>query len=152
MQFSILSDFPSQAQRVIRRKGTLFISCPLRSSLLVLTPEEWVRQHWIGYLLEKNIPRSALIAERLTPVEGMSKRLDLLWLKKARPFVLFEFKAPRIEIHISVFEQIARYNHHLGCPWLVISNGLEHQIFCYDYENRQYKNWYGSIDSAPFWD
>lgn len=108
-------------------KDTFFIYEPLRKRWLVLTPEEWVRQHWVQYflLVEKRSP-SSLIAESKIVLNGTVKRTDLLVTEKAQPKILVECKAPHISITEETFDQIARYNSVVGAERILMSNGAHH--------------------------
>ena len=92
-------------------KDTFFIYDIVRKSWLVLTPEEWVRQHFVHYFIKvKKYAPSALILEKKLEVNGTLKRIDLLITEKASPKILIELKAPHIKLTQETFEQIARYN------------------------------------------
>ncbi|WKS94726.1 type I restriction enzyme HsdR N-terminal domain-containing protein [Riemerella columbina] len=117
-------------------KDTFFIYDILRKSWLVLTPEEWVRQHWIHYFrTTKGYHNSAIIAEQKIPLNQTTKRIDLLITEKTQPKILIECKAPSVLLTEEVFEQIARYNSIIQAPEIILSNGLHH-IFA------KYKNGY----------
>ncbi len=108
-------------------KDTFFIYDLVRKSWLVLTPEEWVRQHWLHYfhfVRKKNL--SSLILEQKLELNGTTKRIDLLVTEKTKPKILVECKAPNIPLKPIHFEQIARYNSLLGAEQIIISNGLHH--------------------------
>lgn len=108
-------------------KDTFFIYDILRKTYLVLTPEEWVRQHWVHYfhqIKSKNI--SSLIVEKKIEINTTVKRIDLLVTEKAQAKILIECKAPHIPITEEVFEQVARYNSVVLAPEIILSNGFEH--------------------------
>ncbi len=108
-------------------KDTFFIYDLVRKSWLVLTPEEWVRQHWLHYfrfVKKKNL--SSLILEQKLELNGTTKRIDLLVTEKTNPKILIECKAPSIALKETHFEQIARYNSLIGAQQIVISNGFHH--------------------------
>ena len=108
-------------------KDKFFIYDVLRKKYLLLTPEEWVRQHWIQHFLSLNIyAPSALIDEKKIALNGLTKRIDLLVTEKAKPKILIECKAPQIKITEKTFEQTARYNSVLGAGEIILSNGLQH--------------------------
>ncbi len=108
-------------------KDTFFIYDVVRKSWLVLTPEEWVRQHFLHYFLKvKNYATSALILEKKLELNGTTKRIDLLITEKTEPKILVELKAPHIKITQQTFEQIARYNSIIGAERIILSNGLQH--------------------------
>lgn len=101
---------------------------PLRKRWVVLTPEEWVRQHFVAFLqAELGFP-SALIANEVgLHLNGCSRRSDtVIYDRTLRPLCLVEYKAPSVAITQKVFDQIARYNSVLQAPYLIVSNGLSH--------------------------
>jgi type I site-specific restriction endonuclease len=103
----------------------------IRKKWLVLTPEEWVRQHLIKFLVEdRKYPSSLFALERLVNVNGLPQRTDIVvYDRKGRALVVCECKAPEIAINQSVFDQAARYNATIKAPYLLISNGMAH-YFC----------------------
>ena len=108
-------------------KDTFFIYDLVRKSWLVLTPEEWVRQHFVHYFIKvKKYAPSALILEKKLEVNGTLKRIDLLITEKASPKILIELKAPHIILSQETFEQIARYNSVIGAEKIILSNGIQH--------------------------
>lgn len=118
-------------------KDKFFIYDLVRKTYLLLTPEEWVRQHWIHYYLTvKSYSVSALITEKKILLNGLTKRIDLLITEKAQPKILIECKAPQIKLTEKTFEQTARYNSIIGASEIVLTNGLQH-IRAY-YENGEY--------------
>ena len=100
----------------------------IRKKHVALTPEEWVRQHVIHYLLGHLKYSSGLMAvETLVKVNGLSQRADIVvYDRKGKPAMIVECKAPEVKIDNSVFEQAARYDMKLGVKYLLISNGLRH--------------------------
>lgn len=108
-------------------KDKFFIYDLVRKSWLFLTPEEWVRQHWVHYYLYvKGYSVSALITEKKLELNGLTKRIDLLITEKAIPKILVECKAPNIKLTEKTFEQIARYNSVIGAEYIILSNGIQH--------------------------
>ncbi|MDL1913213.1 MAG: type I restriction enzyme HsdR N-terminal domain-containing protein [Bergeyella sp.] len=119
--------------RLRKDKDKFFIHDVLRKMWLVLTPEEWVRQHWIHYFLkDKGYYPSALIAEKKIQVNGLVKRLDLLVTEKAKPVILVECKGPKIPITENTFEQTARYNSSIQAKNIILSNGVQHIFSTFD--------------------
>ena len=102
----------------------------LRKKELVLTPEEWVRQHVVQFLIEeRNFPKGLIALEKGLKLNGLTKRADILvYGKNGKPLFMVECKAPEIKITQTVFDQISRYNISLNLPYLMVTNGLEH--FC----------------------
>ncbi len=100
----------------------------VRKKYVVLTPEEWVRQHFVHYLVRHLNYSSGLIAvEMLVKVNGLSQRADIvLFNKKGQPVMIVECKAPEVNVSRRVFNQAARYNTKLKVDYLVVTNGLQH--------------------------
>lgn len=108
-------------------KDKFFIYDPIRKTYLLLTPEEWVRQHWVHYYLTvKSYAVSALVTEKKIVLNGLTKRIDLLVTEKAQAKILIECKAPQIRLTQKTFEQTARYNSIIGAREIVLTNGLQH--------------------------
>lgn len=108
-------------------KDRLFIYDVVRKTWLLLTPEEWVRQHWIHYFyVTKGKNLSSLITEKKIELNGTTKRIDLLVTEKTLPKILVECKAPSIKLTEKTFEQMARYNAVIDAPEIMLSNGLHH--------------------------
>lgn len=107
---------------------------------MVLTPEEWVRQHYVQYLLlEKKYPISLIAIEKQLTINGLKKRTDILiFNKQGNPDIIVECKAPSVEISQDTFDQIARYNLKLNANYLVVTNGLQHYYCKMDFKNEQY--------------
>jgi len=112
----------------------------VRRKYVMLTPEEWVRQHLIAYLIiVKGYPVSMIGVEKQLLLNKLPKRFDLVVFgRNANPFLLVECKAPGVEITEKTFDQAARYNMLLQAEYFIITNGLEHYTCRLDYENRQY--------------
>lgn len=100
----------------------------IRRKYVALTPEEWVRQHFIHFLiLEKKYPGSLLSVEKGLKVNEIRKRTDIVvYSKEGKPWMIVECKSPEIEINEETFFQAARYNHKLKVSYLVLTNGLCH--------------------------
>jgi hypothetical protein len=112
----------------------------IRKKDIVLTPEEWVRQHCIHFLIkEKKYPLGLINVEKKIEVFGTTKRYDIVvYNSLGKVHLLVECKAPSIQINQKVFDQIAQYNLSLNSRYLMVSNGLQH-IFCQlDYTQQSY--------------
>ena len=110
-----------------RDKDKFFIYDLVRKSWLHLTPEEWVRQHWVHYFhFVKGRNLSSLILEKKLVLNGTTKRIDLLVTEKTIPIILVECKAPEIKLTEKTFEQTARYNSVLQAEEIILSNGVHH--------------------------
>lgn len=126
----------------IRRDGTkLLIFDELRKKQLVLTPEEWVRQHWIHHLIhEKQYPRSLIKIEGGLTLNSMPRRSDLVvYDTRGNKILLAEFKAPTVKITQAAFEQIARYNMVHRVPLLLVSNGLQHHYCRIHFDDERFE-------------
>lgn len=112
----------------------------LRRKYVALTPEEWVRQHFIHFLInQKNYPVTLLANEIKLRVGNKTLRADsVLYDRELRPRMIVEYKAPHIPITQKVFDQIFTYNMLLHVDYLVVSNGLQHYCCKMDYDNQKY--------------
>lgn len=112
----------------------------LRRKYVALTPEEWVRQHFIHFLInQKNYPATLLANEIKLRVGNKTLRADsVLYDRELRPRMIVEYKAPHISITQKVFDQISTYNTLLHVDYLVVSNGLQHYCCKMDYDNQKY--------------
>lgn len=113
----------------------------IRKKFIILTPEEWVRQHVIHFLiLEMNYPKSYINVEKLLKINGLTKRYDIVvYNSDGSIFLLVECKAPEIKISQATFDQISRYNLTLNASYLMLTNGLNHYYCEMDFENESYR-------------
>lgn len=113
----------------------------LRKKFVALTPEEWVRQNFVNYLVEyKGFPVSLMANEVAITLNNTRRRCDtVVYSKMAEPLVIIEYKASSVEITQQVFDQIVRYNMVLRAQYLIVSNGLNHYCCSIDYDNNSYK-------------
>lgn len=113
----------------------------LRRKYVRLTPEEWVRQHFVHMLVERKGYPGALMANEVSLKMGDKQlRADtVLYDPRLSPRMIMEYKAPHVAITQAVFDQIATYNLLLRVDYLVVSNGLSHYCCRMDYEGRQYR-------------
>ena len=112
---------------------------PIRKKFVLLTPEEWVRQHVIQDLLDKGISKTRLSIEKQFEVMDQQKRFDVVVAgSNASIALLIECKAPEVPITQATFDQIARYQLALNANYLMVTNGLAH-IYCQiDYTQQTY--------------
>jgi hypothetical protein len=112
----------------------------IRKKFIILTPEEWVRQHVVQFLLEeKRYPHSLINVEKILKVNGLRKRYDVVvYNQDGSIFILIECKAPEIKIAQATFDQIARYNMTMRASFLMVTNGLNHYFCQMDFENEKY--------------
>ena len=121
------------------RRGGMEIYDALRRRWVALTPEEWVRQHFVNFLItQRQFPAAFMANEVGLKLNDTSRRADtLIYTRDLRPLAIVEYKAPEIAITQRVFDQIARYNIVLGARYLIVSNGLQH--YCCRFEGGSYK-------------
>lgn len=117
---------------------------PLRRKWLVLTPEEWVRQHLVNHLVhDLGCPLTLISAEHTITLNGLTKRADLVVHgRDGKPLLLVECKASHVKVDRTVFEQAARYNLVFRVPYLLVSNGLVHYCCRVDHTT-------GAVDFLP---
>lgn len=134
-------NLPPYKLRLKHDKGKACIFDILRRKYVALTPEEWVRQHFVHYLLEhKGYPKGLLCNEIELRIGEKKLRCDtLLYNKALQPQMIIEYKAPDIEITQRVFNQITAYNMLLHVDYLAVSNGLQHYCCRMDYSNQHYE-------------
>ena len=121
-------NLPAYPIKIKEEGGKKLIFDFIRKKYLVLTPEEWVRQNFIQYLLqEKEYPASLIAIEKGLKLNELQKRADaVVYDNNGEAIVLIEFKAPKVKITEATFEQISRYNMVFKVPYLIVSNGLNH--------------------------
>ncbi len=137
---------------LIRREagGLLQIYDRLRDKYVALTPEEWVRQHFVNFLIEhKRYPASLMANEVGLKQNGCRRRCDtIVYDRCARPVAIVEYKSPEIAITNRVFDQIVRYNMVLNVGVLMVSNGLSHYCCrCLPQEDK-----YVFLREVPAWE
>lgn len=113
----------------------------IRKKYVALTPEEWVRQNFIRYLIhEKQFPASLIAIEMTLQYNRMKKRGDVVvYDRSGKPVVIVECKAPDVKITQNAFDQIARYNMALMVKYLVVTNGMIHYCCSMDYEKKSFE-------------
>ena len=125
----------------IRREGNRAVVLdPLRRRWVALTPEEWVRQHFVNLLVsEKHYPATLVANEVQLSVGDEAMRADtVVYDRTLRPRMIVEYKAPTVAITQKVFDQISVYNLLLRVDYLAVSNGRQHYVCRMDYDNEKY--------------
>lgn len=133
-------NFPEYPFRFKINENKRLIFDIIRKKFVVLTPEEWVRQHTVHFLIhEKKYPQSYISVEKTLLINGLKKRYDII---VHRPdggfFLLVECKEPAVAINQAVFDQIARYNMVLKSDFLMVTNGINHYYCKIDSEKKSY--------------
>jgi hypothetical protein len=133
-------NFPVYSFRFKNSENKVAIFDEIRKKFILLTPEEWVRQHTIQFLLNENkYPKSYINVEKLIKINDLSKRYDVVVFQpNGEIYLLIECKAPEVQITQQTFDQIARYNLVLNAKYLMVTNGLNHYFCQMDFENEKY--------------
>lgn len=127
---------PQTKLSLSRTDDQLFVQCLVRRKKLVLTPEEWVRQHFIAYLHQKlNYPMSRIAVEKSIQYAGLTKRWDIVVYDSAfLPHILVECKAPKIPISLDTLYQALTYQKEMQGKFIALTNGIDHAYFGVDTE------------------
>jgi predicted type IV restriction endonuclease len=134
-------NLPKTELKLISKDGKQQVFDVLRRRFVVLTPEEWVRQQFVHFLIRhKGYPAECIGNEVSITLGATKKRCDtVIYGRHAEPLMVIEYKSPSVEITQKVFEQICRYNIKMKVEWLIVSNGLQHYCTRIDYENGTYQ-------------
>lgn len=121
-------NLPSYEHRITELSGVKNIFDPVRKKNVVLTPEEWVRQNFLRFLIEeKKYPASRMAVEKQLQVYGMNRRCDIVYYNgQGIPEMIVECKAPEITLNRESFDQLLRYNITMRVPLLILTNGMVH--------------------------
>lgn len=133
-------NLPPVNLRLSRDGGQTKVFDPIRLKWVVLTPEEWVRQHFTNWLISSlHYPKSLIANEIGLDVNGTKKRSDtVVFNRDGSPMIIVEYKAAYVPITQNVFDQIVRYNMSLRADYLIVSNGRDHFCCRIDYINNTY--------------
>jgi hypothetical protein len=134
-------NLPPHPFKLTDTNGVLTIFDELRKKNIIITPEEWVRQHFVQYLIHhKHYPKSLIKLEGGLKLHGMAKRTDIVVFNSSgEKILLVECKAPSVAITQATFDQAARYNMVHKVQLLAVSNGLQHYYCGIDFKNETYK-------------
>jgi len=140
-------NLPSFDARLKRDGEKIRIFDTVRKKYVACTPEEWVRQHFIHYLIsEKKTPTGLIVLEKQIVYNTMTRRPDILvYDRQSKPVLIVECKAPDVSISQDTFDQIARYNSVIKAPYLVVTNGMKHYCCKMDHGS----NSYSFLDDIP---
>lgn len=121
-------NLPKFEFRIKSNENKTLIFDSLRKKYIVLTPEEWVRQNFIQYLIQvKKYPSTLIAIEKQLIINGLKKRTDIvIFNRDGVADILIECKAPSVILSQKTFDQIARYNLKLNAAYLIVTNGLQH--------------------------
>jgi len=134
-------NLPPYPFKISEQNGQLSLFDVIRKKNIILTPEEWVRQHFVQYLVnQKNYPKTLIKLEGGHKLHGMPKRTDIVVYNPAgEKILLVECKAPFITIDQKTFDQVARYNMVNKVKLLAVTNGLQHYYCQIDFEKHNYQ-------------
>lgn len=118
----------------------LYIFDIIRKKYILLTPEEWVRQGWIHYLIQNfNYPKGMMSVETGLKYDRRQKRSDILvYDRNAQPYLLIECKSMEVSLGQDTLEQVSQYNMEIQAKYIMISNGLEFAVFHFHKEQNKY--------------
>ncbi|MDI1356439.1 MAG: type I restriction enzyme HsdR N-terminal domain-containing protein [bacterium] len=123
--------YPPFAIRLKKEKEQTYVFDFIRKKWLVLTPEEWVRQHVLNYLVvEKQFPASSIAIEKELQLNDLKRRFDIVVFDSLlQPYLIVECKAPYIPLDTQVLEQVLRYNLSLKAKLVMVTNGMSDRVF-----------------------
>ena len=133
--------FPNYEFRIKNKHNKKYIFDQIRKKFVLLTSEEWVRQHCIMFLInDKKIPKGLINVEKKIKINNLTKRYDIIVYKpNGSVFLLVECKSPDIIITQKTFNQIAIYNYEVISDFLMVTNGIQNYYCSIDYSNQCYK-------------
>jgi len=123
-------NFPPAQLKLTKKGEQVFVWCIIRKKHLLLTPEEWVRQHAIHYLIhQKQVPIGRIGSEYTVQINRQSRRCDIVVFSgEGKPLLIVECKATAIPISEQTFLQTSNYVQQLQAPYFWMTNGLVHVI------------------------
>jgi hypothetical protein len=134
-------NLPQYSFKITRDDKSEMIFDPLRKKYVKLTPEEWVRQNFIQYLVQQGKYAPGLIGvEVMFHINSLKRRVDILIHDRTgKPVMIVECKSPDVPVNDKVFDQIVCYNMELRVPYIIVTNGLVHYICKVDHEKKTYE-------------
>ena len=134
-------NLPNFDIKVKKTTDQLLVRDVTRRKYVTLPPEEWVRRHFVHFLIANKGYRQELIANEVSiKLNGTAKRCDtVIYNQQLDPLVIVEYKAPTISITPKVFDQIVRYNMVLHAQYLIVSNGIRHFCCQSNYDTQSYR-------------
>lgn len=136
-----LLNLPSYDARIEDVEGKLYVFDDIRGKMVHLTPEEWVRQHFVHYLMDcLGYPRMSITNEmQLIDTPRASRTDTVVFGHGGEPWVLIEYKAPSLRLTKEMWQQLSNYNLSYRSPYLVLTNGLKHIVCRINYQERKYQ-------------
>ncbi len=126
--------------KIITENNKRYIFDIVRKKYVILTPEEWVRQNLLIYLIDnKSYPKNLIRVEQKLEGKKIFFRADaIVYNNNNKALMIIECKAENVKINQEVFEQISKYNLYFKVEYLLVSNGKENYICKLNYENKTY--------------
>ena len=133
-------NLPAFQYKIKHIENKAYIYDILRKKFIQITPEEWVRQHFVNYLIGYlSYPKQLIANEVSIRLNSTSKRCDtVIYSKTLQPQVIIEYKSPEIDLSQAVFDRALRYNMVLRVKYIILSNGIKHICCKIDYDNNKY--------------
>ena len=138
--------YPEQKPAIKTENGKEYIFCIIRKRWLSITPEEWVRQNFLNYLiLVLNYPASLIAVEKQLLIGEMKKRFDIIVYKDSSPYIIIECKEMNVPLSESTIRQVLNYNSNVQAEYMVVTNGS----FCAGFKKEGRR--FVEIDEMPGW-
>ena len=126
--------------KIKKENNNTIIFDKIRKKWIILTPEEWVRQNFISYILDKNYPKSLINCEKVFFINKVTKRYDIVVYDSSGDVeILVECKSYDVNLIKEHFDQVMRYNLELKSKYVIVTNGLRHFYFEFDDSEKIYK-------------
>ncbi len=126
--------------KIKKENNNTIIFDKIRKKWIILTPEEWVRQNFISYILDKNYPKSLINCEKVFYINKVTKRYDIVVYDSSGDVeILVECKSYDVNLIKEHFDQVMRYNLELKSKYVIVTNGLRHFYFEFDDSEKIYK-------------
>jgi len=134
-------NLPQYSFRIAGKQGSEMILDPLRRKFVKLTPEEWVRQNFVQYLInEGKYPPGLIGTEVMFRFNKLKRRVDILIHDRSgKPVMIVECKAPEVKIDDKIFDQIVCYNMEFKVPYIIVTNGMDHYACKIDHNENKYE-------------
>jgi hypothetical protein len=134
-------NLPEYSFRITGKEGEESIFDQVRKKYVRLTPEEWVRQNFVRYLVnEGKYPQGLIAIEVLSPFNNLRKRVDILiHNRQGKPVMIVECKSPEVKLDDKVFDQIVCYNMGFRVPYIIVTNGMDHYACKVDHVTNKYE-------------
>jgi predicted type IV restriction endonuclease len=134
-------NLPVYSFRITGKEGKEMILDPIRKKYIKLTPEEWVRQNFVQYLVrEGKYPPGLIGIEVMSPYNNLKKRVDILVHNRSgQPVMIVECKEPDVQLNDKVFDQIVTYNLGFKVPYLIVTNGMDHYACKINFDEKSFE-------------